>query len=267
MHTDELKPLNKESARAFRLELQEAREGAIKDAEAFDGIIHAIERLGTLLKGEVAGLAAFAPKMNLLAGFSPLASGMVREWHTPFALLYDMVRNARNDALHVGSYARHLTSHAIELALILEDGLRSVEIIFKEAEKMEINVSDFMVRNPVCAHLWQPISSIRQTMLTNSFSYLPVAIDKSEWRLVSDLRIVAYLHGCSNAQRKIRLARPLGEAMKEAESPVKLDEVERVSTTATIEEALRKSGGKFLLVFSKSSESELAGILTPFDLL
>ena len=56
------------------------------------------------------------------------------------------------------------------------------------------HVSDFMVRDPVCAHLWQPISLIRQRMLTNSFSCLPVQNEEEQWCLVSDLQIAMYLH-------------------------------------------------------------------------
>jgi len=39
-----------EAARDFRLQLQVARERALKDAEAFDGIIHVVERLGSWAK-------------------------------------------------------------------------------------------------------------------------------------------------------------------------------------------------------------------------
>ena len=75
-----------------------------------------------------------------------------------------------NDALHQGAFARHLTIHAIDLALILEDALRSFE---------EPRVSDYMVRNPLFAELWQPIGFIRQQMLANSFSFLPVLKGKN----------------------------------------------------------------------------------------
>jgi hypothetical protein len=41
--------MESERARYFRTELQKAREDALKDAEAFDGIIHVIEKLGQFL--------------------------------------------------------------------------------------------------------------------------------------------------------------------------------------------------------------------------
>lgn len=158
-----------EAARDFRLQLQQARENALKDAEAFDEIIHAIERLGSFCKGQMLDLGKYKLVVKEVADRSPLAADVPSLWrnvHTPFSVLYDIVRDARNDALYIGASARHLTTHAIELALIVEDALR----MYEDGK----NVSDYMVRDPVCAHLWQPVSLVRQQMLTNSFSYLPV---------------------------------------------------------------------------------------------
>ena len=44
--------MDSESARYFRTEFQKAREDALKDAEAFDGIIHVVEKLGQFLIGK-----------------------------------------------------------------------------------------------------------------------------------------------------------------------------------------------------------------------
>ena len=73
------------------------------------------------------------------------------------------LKDGRNDALHQGACARHLANHAVQLALVLEDALMP----------SEPKVSDFMVRDAICAAHWQPISFVRQQMLANSFSYLP----------------------------------------------------------------------------------------------
>jgi hypothetical protein len=78
------------------------------------------------LTGSVEGLAAYATSLAEQARRSPLAEEIPAQlpaWHAPFAALYDLVRFARNDALHEGAFARHLTSHAIELTIILEDAL------------------------------------------------------------------------------------------------------------------------------------------------
>lgn len=264
-------PLDEKSARAFRLELQAARESAIKDAEAFEGIVHVIERLGSFLLGRIEGLGKYKPEVAKIAYLSSLAGDVPGDWrelHTPFDLLYAAVKDARNDALHVGAYARHLTTHAIELALILEDALWIVENIVKgDFQRMKAVVSDYMITNPICAYLWQPISIIRQIMLTNSFSYLPVEVGHGKWRLVSDLAVARYLQDCSNNQRKKRLATSLEEAMKEKDLFPSLDEAVCIDSLATIGEALKQTGGKPLLVTSKKAGSEIVGFPTPFDLL
>jgi hypothetical protein len=56
-----------------------------------------------------------------------------------------------------------LTTHAFQVALILEDALMT---------DMKM-VSQYMVRDVVCAQSWQPISFVRQQMLAYSYSYLP----------------------------------------------------------------------------------------------
>lgn len=66
-------PLDEKSARAFRLDLQVAREDAIKDAEAFEGVIHVIERLGSFLLGRVEALGKYKPEVAKVAHRRPLA--------------------------------------------------------------------------------------------------------------------------------------------------------------------------------------------------
>ncbi len=246
-----------EAARDFRLQLQQARENALKDAEAFDGILHVVERLGSFCLGSVEGLAKYQPKLEEVVERSPLATDIPAQWrnvHTPFSLLYGMVKDARNDALHIGASARHLTTHAIELALILEDALRMCE----EGKY----VSDYMIRDPVCAHLWQPVSFVRQRMLTNSFSYLPVEDAAGQWCLVSDLQVAKYLQDHTKSERKRRLATPLGKARGIALLPARC-----LNDRMPIGLALADFDGKPILVFRDNAEAELVGILTAFDLL
>jgi hypothetical protein len=245
------------AAHDFRLQLQQARENALKDAEAFDGIIHVIERLGSFCLGRVESLGGYQPDVEKVAELSPLAADVPALWrnvHTPFSLLYSIVKDARNDALHIGASARHLTTHAIELALILEDALRMCE----EGKY----VSDYMVRDPVCAHLWQPVSFVRQRMLTNSFSYLPVQDAAGQWCLVADLQVAKYLQGCTNNERKRRLATPLGEAREISPLPANC-----LSDRMPIGLALSNFDGKPILVFRDNAGAEPTGILTAFDLL
>jgi len=128
-------------------------------------------------------------------------------------------------------------------------------------------VGDYMVKNPVCAALWHPLSFIRQEMLASSFSYLPVAIDdgaKKSWRLVSDLAVARYLRSAkSSPERGERLAVTLKEAVESKalilEEPYVCQASDRLAT------ALERCQRLPILVCTDSDE--LCGILTAFDLL
>jgi hypothetical protein len=241
----------------FSDELREARENALRDSEAFDGIVHVVERLGSFLRGKITHLGDYKEKIQETAIGSALAEeipGQRPDLHVPFSLLYKLVREARNDALHQGAFARRLTGHAIELSLVLEDALR------RSLESPV--VGDYMVRGPICAEPWQPISFIRQRMLANSFSFLPVK-SGAEWCLVSDVEIVTYL-GTNTKERNQRLAHRLDT------TGIQLRPAKRCAVDLPLETALRMMAGEQrpLLVCGTEEDSQaLVGIVTPFDLL
>jgi hypothetical protein len=148
--------MKREEALYFADQFRSAREVALKDSEAFDGIIHVVERLGQFLFPKGDTLTKYKIELEKLARDSDLAEnipGRFRHILTPFPHLYQLVKIARNDALHQGAFARHLTVHAVELALILEDVLR---------------------------------------MLAGSFSALPFR-DKTGWRLLSDHEVAEHV--------------------------------------------------------------------------
>jgi hypothetical protein len=241
----------------FSGQLRDARENTLRDSEAFDGIIHVVERLGSFLAEDIRSLGQYKEDIGNTARNSSLAEDIPsqrRGLHVPFSLLYDLVTDARNDALHQGAFARRLTGHAIELSLVLEDALRrSLD---------HPVVGDYMVRNPTCAELWQPISFIRQQMLANSFSFLPLKV-AAEWYLVSDLEIATYL-GTDISQRKLRLAHNLSVA------EIPLQQAKRCEADTPLEEALLRLGAsqRPLLVCREDGQPQsLVGIVTPFDLL
>jgi hypothetical protein len=150
--------MTREPAIAFANQLRSARLAALGDAEAFDGIIHVVERIGSYLSKERLGdlgrdgsLYKYSKELMDLASNSGMAMETPEQFSvllTPFGRLYDLVTVARNDALHQGAFARHLTGHVIELAITLEDAL---------SNHLDPVVTDFMVRNPVCAEPWQPV--------------------------------------------------------------------------------------------------------------
>jgi CBS domain-containing protein len=250
--------MDRSAVLTFCEQLRQARDNAFRDAEAFDEIIHVVERLGSFLDKKLGDLGKYKKNIEERARQSALAEDVPVLWrglHIPFSLLYDLVKDARNDALHQGACARYLTGHAIELALVLEDALRR-SLDFPV-------VGDYMVRHPVCAELWQPLSFIRQQMLANSFSYLPVKSDTGDWCFVSDLDIATYL-GTDASKRKPKLAQNLRAAQ------IPLQPTTPCTIDTPLEEALSRLGKDkrpLLVCRQEQGEQVLIGILTAFDLL
>lgn len=259
--------MEKEQALYHRDEFRTARANASKDAEAYDEVIHAFERLGSVLIHKIGDLGKYEKDVIRLAEYSPLAAEIPRqhvEWHTPTDRLYRIIQGARNDAFHQGAYARHLTTHAIELAIILEDALTT--------KAMATLVGDFMTRGPVCASLWQPLSFVRQQMLVGSFSYLPLQKDDNWW-LISDSALAHYLLSVPDPkpgeqdERKLRLAQTVEDAIKGGLATPPAD-ILRADDPA--EKFFQLSGDFPALVCRKDkepSEEDLIGIITAYDLL
>jgi hypothetical protein len=252
--------ISKEAALSFRDQLREARLKAQADAEAFEEIVFVLERLGCYLRKEQGSLGRYEKYIVRLASRSPLfhtVPDAFRELHIPFPILYDRVRQARNDAMHGGAAARYATAHAVELAVVLEDALMN------GYDK----VSDFMVRNVICAELWQPLSFIRQIMLASSFSCLPVKAvhdGKPLWELVSDKALAQYLRCVSNGGLlKDLLVQPLGEAKGNG---MILPVARTCVATDPVRDVLAGWDGQPVLVV-RQNKGELLGILTPYDLL
>jgi hypothetical protein len=243
----------------FRDQLRTARAATLRDAEAFQEIVFVLERLGGYLSNERGNLGTYLTRIKDVAAHSPMANEVPREFpefHQQFDVKYDIVREARNAALHEGALARHLTANAVELSLVLEDAIMS-----------ELHqVSDFMVRNPVCAFMWQPLSFIRQTMLVNSFSYLPVPVERDgnkDWQLISDFRLGQSLRK-NGKIAKDGLIQRLQDAVKSGQ--IELHSARTCHPQDKIEAVLQTSDGSPALVLS-INDKELLAILTPFDLL
>jgi hypothetical protein len=246
-------------AQYFLGQFRNARAVALSDAEGYQELLFCIERLGTALTGQIATLGSYRGAIIGFAGHSALTEDIPNQWrdlHIPLSRLYEMVMHARNDALHQGAFARNLTAHAIQLALALEDALMSEMT----------TVADYMVRDPICAQAWHPISFIRQQMLASSFSFLPVLYSRdgiSTWCLISDHELAMYL--AKRETRKQRLATRLDVAG--AAGAVRLEEAKLCFVDEPIEEALRKFSGSPLLVCHRQYPDQIVGIITAFDLL
>ena len=144
----------------FLNQLRQARAAVLRDAEAVDALIHVFERMGMFLTGGIGCLGDYEGKLGSLAGLTPLARKLSKELHIPFGKLYSSVREARNSAMHEGAYARHLASHAVKLALILEDALsngseerRKSALPNLTPENPLMKIGELMVPNPICAEI------------------------------------------------------------------------------------------------------------------
>lgn len=240
--------------------MRDARAATFRDAEAFDEIIVVLEKLGGMLDEPERGLARYEEAITALVSGPPIGLKVPDDdgqgLHLPFRSLFNAVRIRRNQAFHTGAVARHLTQQATLLALILEESLMNGFQF----------VRDFMVTNPVCAEPWQPLSFIRQNMLLNSFSYLPVKVSENggeRWKVVSDSVLAAYFRGSQNEQRS-RLAEKLSDALMN--NHLQLEEAKVVDGGKKVTDVIKLLNHLPILV-TNGSASNLAGILTAHDLL
>lgn len=178
--------LTPERALYFRDKFRNARAAANRDAEGCIAICQCIERFAYFLTRRNDGLAGAWGAIREAVSQSPLVNEIPSRWrdlHPDLRQLYESDREGRNQAVHEGAYARTFTRHAIELSLIIEDALQEFGNV----------VRDFMVRDPVVAHPWEPVSFVRQKMLVDPFSFLPIWMENEGWCFVSDRALARYL--------------------------------------------------------------------------
>jgi CBS domain-containing protein len=241
----------------FRNQFRKARYKALKDAGDFESIFHAIEGLGAFLTNNADhnSLNDYLPVLKNLIDDSVLAKELPKEFpsfHNSFLFLYETVRRFRNQVAHQGVYARNKTRYAIELGLIFEQVLNN----------MDQNITNYMVRNPTTASLWEPLSHVRKVMLINSFSYIPIFYDQN-WVLISDYHLHSFLKDYGEKQEaglrlNVKYAFQNGlEPEKPAQIVNENYEVRDLELTST----------KPVLVLSNTFEKQLVGLVTSFDLL
>ncbi len=249
----------------YRDQLRAARYAALADAEGFDKICFALEELGLRLLGQQGHLGAYEDRIGFYARLSPVLTEIARASPSrfkTFPALYQIVRTARNDAMHLGAYARHATDAAIKLCIGLEEALMV---------GVGRTVGNVMVNSPITVEPWQPVAYARQLMLMHSFSFLPIRLS-DDWWLVSELGLAKFL----NVGRDEKSAR-LGWTMEHAVAPengLQLVSIARealLSATMPIDDVLRNArvveGPMLWLVIDGHQEGQLAGVLSPFELM
>lgn len=253
--------MDQERALNFRDQFRDARYGALADAEGYQKILFVLERFGSYLLGRQGDLGKYECPVRLFVKcYHPDAGCPPADHSIGFDTLYGLVREGRNDALHQGAAARILASHSIQLSIMLEDALIGTVVSCGDT------IKNYMVRDPVCAYLWQPIGFIRQVMLERSFSYLPFRCEET-WYVVSDWDIVGYLQICDRKKNCIKkiLSRTL-ECARQCTEEYFHREVLVVAPNDAVSDVLPKCCGRPILVKRDGCE-DLLGIVTPFDLL
>lgn len=233
------------------LRLRDARALILRDTEAFHQAATSLERVGQVLCGQVRnGLGSYKGVLLELAEHA--ADCDPQEVNR----LFRVVKDARNMATHEGAWARHLSSRLVDLLLILEKSIQ-----------MNMNiVKDIMVRNPQIAEPWHIVSHVRNAMLANSFSCLPILVS-NKWHTVSDLAIMSFLRNPSfHGDLKTRLSYRIDEAIDEG--LIKIIKANECNQNSYLQDIYEKMTTEPILVTDTHNDFPIiVGILTAFDLL
>ena len=183
----------------YRDEIRKARHAVTEEGAGYEVIVQAVERLGAYLWNPKPKNGGFGN----LGKYKEVLRDLVL---TDFDRVYERVRIGRNAGVHQGAEARPLIQNAVELAIMLEHGLR-------EASKMS-KAREVMASPVVRAYTWEPVAQTRQKMLAESYSALPLWRQKSEgceggWSVITADAIVKWLQQvpsdvCRKEREKIR---------------------------------------------------------------
>ena len=258
-----LQELSPEERVYHRDRLREARYAALADAEGFQQMCFAIEALGKRLQPEGNGLGPRRKVLQRLARDSKLlpAEGEPGRSLKSFDALFMALKDARNDAMHTGAYARHVAADAVTLCLVLEDALMVEKKSNEEVKRLK--VGDFMVSTPVVVHPWQTVEHARQLMLLNSFSYLPIWHEQ-RWWLLSDMAVAQYLRPSWPAHARLKMT--LSQAREDGLAFVRTSPVQRgVAVVDLLNKA--RPPGLWLVKEKGYPPDHLVGVLSPFELM
>lgn len=231
--------------------LRESRGLILRDAEAFHEAATSLEYIGQIITGELRnGMGRYVNDLVELASSSATCT------EDNSARLFEVVREARNMAVHEGAWARHLGSRLIDTFLILEESIIT---------KMK-RIEDLMVRDPVVAEDWQMVSHVRRVLLANSFSQVPIFTGNA-WRLISDAALVRFIKSSNTPPtRKEKLEIAIGEAI--GEQKIKTTEAVCCAPDEDIDMLISRGIEQPVLVIEEiAGKQRLVGIVTPFDLL
>jgi predicted transcriptional regulator len=229
--------------------LRQCRAAVLQDREAFGKAALGLEHIAQFA-GAPVGVGLGRSRDKILA----LVKKEDDETRQKARSLFEAVLEARNMAVHDGAWVRHRSDQLVELLLLLE-----------QATLHELtSIEQVMVGSVAVAEPWHQLAHVRRTMLSNSFSFLPVLMTR--WQLLSDEAIVAITRVEANETRKARLSLTVEEAVKRHK--LRLIDADTVSPDEFVSNLMIKSRTWPVLVTEGGSQNgRLVGIVTPFDLL
>ena len=238
---------------AFR-SLRAARYRMLADSEAVLEAIQTLERV-TGFNYETAQPIAgnLHDRLHSLGKFlDPVLS---KDERIDYSRLARVARENRNTQVHEGAKARNTNRILLNLFLLLEDAfLRMMSPIVKT----------YMVTEVMTAEQWQPLKHVRQRMLENSFTWMPILLN-GKWCFIGDFAIFEVLKDLSTNERKNKLNLPLIDFQDRS----MFTETRWTDPTEEIAN-LKFSAASvpYLVRPEKESPSEqICGIITSFDLL
>ncbi|WP_144011995.1 CBS domain-containing protein [Deinococcus sp. LM3] len=236
--------LEEEEASYFLRVLRDARYAALADAENFRSVCFALEELGMRLRGE--NLRSLRKYKTILQDIVPT------KLKNEYSEIFDLVVSARNEAAHRGIFARNLASKSIRLSIIVEAGLQS----------MTTKVKHIMSQNVIFAEKFYSLAKVREIMLENSFSYVPISLE-DKYYLIPDFLIAQLWHDKKSTD-KLKYNTKIDDILDKKDLLKPIELLSNAKKSAALNPLLQAPA----LVFNGThAERVVVGILSPFDLL
>lgn len=252
--------MNTKHCRTYLKFLREAREMAQKDSEEFGALIHAFERIGAMEVGRLGrGLGAYEKVLLAIASDSPLSKGQPPHFHSSAAKLFTLIERQRNAAVHQGVIARNLVRHSVEFSLILEHSIMNMKNITTAA--------DLMIRDVCYADIDHPMSYIRQRMLANAFSWLPVICEDKSVKMLSDAAFAKWLRGMAWEDHEREIVRTLNDVITDPSPSLVLRKSILRPVETPITDIAKALGSRPILLHEPRDETKIVGLISAFDLL
>lgn len=235
----------------FRDRIRSARAAAQADAEGHMEAARVIEEIGRFFTppNQHGGMGNY--KDTLLRSIVP------SEFHSEFNSLWELVQHSRNDMVHGGASARHLTSNVIALITLLEEAI--MDHVLPIADERLARY--LMVQNPIRAELWMPLGAVRMAMLSSSFSTIPVYFNDG-WHLITDEALTKI---------KSRADRALTVSQSIASKILALSDATTVAPDCRISDLFTSADSRGFPVLvvdgGRNEKDALLGIISAYDLL